>query len=153
MVVLPIIYPCVPVSYWMDKLSNEMNCTAYNLPMCPCFLLNGQIEQWNELCKYACNYLDCCTAYNLPMCPCFLLDGQIEQWNELCKYACNYFHNFLSKIYGWALFSPWYFKAKSLQIQLLPQFIKALEYVPVWFWLSFLAPKSTMAFCNWEYGL
>ena len=81
--------------YLNKNYSSIDGCTAYNLPMCPCFLLDGHIEKWNELCKYACNYknyssIDGCTACNLPMCPCFLLDGQIEKWKIMVKVVTKF---------------------------------------------------------------
>ena len=128
--------------------------------MCPCFLLDGQIEKWNELCSMHAlifiiciririivvtnlysnkNYssIDGCTFYNLPMCPCFVLDRQIEKWNELCsignKDICNYFHNFLSKIYRWAFLVHDISKLKAYRYNFYLNLLKCLIMCPFGF--------------------
>ena len=44
MVVLSIIYPCVLVSYWMDKLSNEMNFVSMHAIIFIIFFLKYTVE-------------------------------------------------------------------------------------------------------------
>lgn len=44
MVVLPITYPCVLVSYWMDKLSKEMNFVSMHAIIYIIFFLKYTVE-------------------------------------------------------------------------------------------------------------